>query len=49
MSVRLDRETVENSIAKSGSIYDVIVTGGGPAGLGSALAAAMNGATVLLL
>lgn len=49
MSVRLNRECVENNIAKSGSIYDVIVTGGGPAGLGSALAAAMNGAKVLLL
>ena len=30
-------------------VYDVIVAGGGPAGMGAALAAAMNGAKTLLL
>ena len=49
MAVRLERSVVEKSIARNGSTYDVIVAGGGPAGLGAALAAAMNGARVLLL
>ncbi len=30
-------------------IYDVIVAGGGPAGIGAALAAAINGADTLIL
>lgn len=34
---------------ESGEHYDVIVCGGGPAGLGAAMAASMNGARTLLL
>ncbi len=35
--------------AKPQTTYDVIVAGGGPAGIGAALAAAMNGAKTLIL
>ena len=34
---------------KKEKVYDVIVAGGGPAVLGAAIAAAMNGASVLIL
>jgi len=36
-------------IAKDGEQFDVIVAGGGPTGIGAAVAAAMNGAKTLLL
>ncbi len=40
---------IEPFIPQSGAHYDVIVAGGGPAGLGAAVSAAMNGAKTLLL
>jgi hypothetical protein len=45
------RSEFEQWIAKAGSgeTYDVIVAGGGPAGLGAAMASAMRGAKTLLL
>lgn len=49
MSARLQREAVEAHIARDGETYDVIVAGGGPAGVGAALSAALNGAKTLLL
>ncbi len=49
MPEKLQREVVESHIGRSGEEYDVIVAGGGPAGIGAALAAAMNGAKTLLL
>lgn len=49
MAAKLQREIVESHIGRSGEEYDVIVAGGGPAGIGAALAAAMNGAKTLLL
>ena len=36
-------------MAKPGHKYDAIVCGGGPAGIGAALAAAMNGASTLII
>lgn len=49
MSVKLQRELVEKHFGHSGDRYDVIVAGGGPAGIGAALGAAINGAKTLLL
>ncbi len=42
-------ETLARCAAKAGKIYDVIVAGGGPAGIGAAVAAAKMGASTLLL
>lgn len=49
MATKLQRDRVEAQIAKDQAHYDVIVAGGGPAGIGAAVAAAMNGAKTLLL
>lgn len=43
------REEIEKQLPQNGDAYDVIVAGGGPAGIGAALAAAANGAKTLLL
>lgn len=45
----LNRADVERFIPKDGDTFDVIVAGGGPAGIGAALAASMNGAKTLIL
>ena len=45
----LTREQIDARIGQSGDVYDVIVAGGGPAGIGAALAAAKAGARTLLL
>jgi len=45
----LSRSDIETSIPLDGGNYDVIVAGGGPAGMGAALGAAMQGAKTLLL
>jgi hypothetical protein len=45
----LSRDNLQQLIPESGATYDVVVAGGGPAGLGAALAAATNGAKTLLV
>jgi len=46
---RIDGDYARRHIAENGERFDVIVAGGGPAGIGAAVGAAMNGARVLLL
>lgn len=45
----IQRSDIEPFIPQNGAHYDVIVAGGGPAGIGAAVSAAMNGAKTLLL
>ena len=45
----ISTEAVEGFVPLEASRYDVIVAGGGPAGIGAAVGAAMNGARTLLL
>lgn len=45
----LELENIRQQIARSGEAFDVIVAGGGPAGIGAAVAAALCGAKTLLL
>jgi hypothetical protein len=43
------RAEIERRIPASGAAFDVVVAGGGPAGIGAAVAAAKTGASTLLL
>ncbi len=45
----IELANIREQIAKSGEMFDVIVAGGGPAGIGAAAAAALCGAKTLLL
>jgi hypothetical protein len=47
--MKRSRQEIEASLPKDGDNFDVIVGGGGPAGIGAALAASTNGAKTLLL
>ncbi|MDR0399832.1 MAG: FAD-dependent oxidoreductase [Treponema sp.] len=48
-SIMLQRKEIEALLPREGENFDVIVAGGGPAGIGAALAAAANGAKTLIL
>lgn len=45
----LNREQIQSRFPRTGTHYDVIVCGGGPAGFGAAMASALTGAKTLLL
>jgi flavin-dependent dehydrogenase len=44
-----ERKELETLLPRRGELFDVVVAGGGPAGLGAALASAAEGAKTLLL
>ncbi len=43
------RENIEHLVPQNGVAYDVIVAGGGPAGIGAAIGSALQGARTLIL